>query len=693
MSPARNVLEHSLMTVAGDGLQSIRQSDQQNIWQSNLENNQQIYQNNRPQCDVPNCECKQGVQLSRSYVTNLNVNPRVDLKTLQVAPWCGPEILGRLDDGRVGGQIENAAKPHPSDGRHAKVYDWSLEEQWKRTRWHPHRYLRTNSRLSGCPGQESKVEVACALRETRADSNEAARMTSMGRQSCVVGYADYGYLCMPSKWKSGNQGDNSYTSSASTDSKDRGDAGLAYYAYSKVRDVLSRDYFLQTIERDRLYFDNMMDFPDIMICSNRTMFYGGDSGHTILTDVTGRNITNSTFEIADETLPIYADICNDQQRLTILSTEGRNINVTQNSDELFVIFPNTVDVEHTLKEKLICCQKCSLTKRFTLQHVDECRMDFHCTKLNVLHHEWTSLYDDSIQLMSNATGVSVQIMNVLTYELRDDFWAYFGSIKPKPRRKVLTRPSSYVHGGGSRVDIGLPKFEMHYKQIPITSIPSAFADWGGAFSVVWGVFYILFGAPRLDPFGLIGILFMTKKSKRKIMRAYGPLQQKPEYPGGPDADGRAQRRMSTSSSASSMFSHATSPTIYQPYGSPPFPQTPSTMPSGLEHDPKQISIQQQLHKQQSESQQRLDERFRRLERMLSEFYLNMPADKMIEEEENEKRKSASWLNDSNPSEISLGRDNYNTNGGYFPADRHSADPYGDHIPLRGYDQRMMAREE
>ncbi|KAF9923803.1 hypothetical protein BGZ67_009656, partial [Mortierella alpina] len=54
----------------------------------------------------------------------------------------------------------------------------------------------------------------------------------------------------------------------------------------------------------------------------------------------------------------------------------------------------------------------------------------------------------------------------------------------------------------------------------ITSIPDAFSSWGGAFSVAWGLFYFIFGAGRLDPFGLFTACLLGRKARKYLIEGY-----------------------------------------------------------------------------------------------------------------------------------------------------------------------------
>lgn len=164
---------------------------------------------------------------------------------------------------------------------------------------------------------------------------------------------------------------------------------------------------------------------------------------------------------------------------------------------------------------------------------------------------------------------------------------------------------------------------------------------------------------------------MTNKAKRKILKAYGPLPQQLNNPYRPNAD--PSRRMSNSSTMTSMSSYSKDPTMYNQ-------KSPTT--SG---DYSKMAA----HNIPCQTQRMVDQRFRRLERMLSEYYLNMPADDLQKEEE-EGGKRWFWQRGrrgTSPAESDKSGD------GYFGVDLAVNDPYHDQIPLRGYDHRSMAREE
>ncbi|KAG0095953.1 hypothetical protein BGZ93_005204 [Podila epicladia] len=293
------------------------------------------------------------------------------------------------------------------------------------------------------------------------------------------------------------------------------------------------------------------------------------------TDVGGRRMVITNISVNKTSLPMYRQLCGQHSWLTIFSTQGRHVDVV--------------------------------------------------------------LYDNNVFSFQLAPQPNALFMNVETHTLRTDFWGYFGTLNKTTVRSVETESTSAFYNGSTEIQVFFPRKELDHRQILLTSIPSAFAAWGGWFSVVWGIFYILFGSP----------------------------------PYVPDAD--PSRRMSNSSTMTSMSSYATDSTMHGQ-------MSPTALGDYSKMATQSIPYQ---------TQRMVDQRFRRLERMLSEFYLNMPTDDLQEEEEEGKR---GWFwqrgrRGVSPAESGKSGDEY------FGVDLRGNDPYHDQIPLRGYDPRTMAREE
>ncbi|KAI9232439.1 MAG: hypothetical protein BYD32DRAFT_455452 [Podila humilis] len=450
-------------------------------------------------------------------------------------------------------------------------------------------------------------------------------------------------------------------------------AGLIYYGYTKVRDILSRDFFLQVTEMPRSYFNNTMSFPDIMMCSTGTTLNSASS----LVDIHGNEISYTHIPVQNATQQMYRDLCNDHIWLSIISTKNELVNMTQNEDSIFVIslapLPNVT------------------TEYFSWFYIAPNYNNPFLTGKEVPHEVWSDLWDNHFSISQNFTTLEIQVANVQTLVLRNDFWGLFGETEKEPKHTVSAIGSSFFHSGGSQIEIYLPKKEIHRKQIPLTSIPSAFAEWGGWFSVVWGVFYVFFGSPRLDPFGLVAMFFMSNKTKRRILKAYGPLPQQSPPQTEPDSSPN-RPRMSTSSTFSSITSYGSDPTLYNHPMSPTRPgqhSPASLMSPGSEYFKPGEQLTQQQHQQ---VQRMMDSRLRRLERMLSEYYLEMPT---IEDEMEAEKASQSAMGRLWDGLRGHRRQDHTTigdNSSYYGPSLGGHDPFHDQVPLRAFDQKSMPRE-
>lgn len=112
---------------------------------------------------------------------------------------------------------------------------------------------------------------------------------------------------------------------------------------------------------------------------------------------------------------------------------------------------------------------------------------------------------------------------------------------------------------------------------------------------------------------------MSKKVKRRIRKKYGSSPQQQPHLDEADADLSRPRTLvrgtSVESSLSSLYSD---PTLFEEKASPAQPPS-STLFAGVE-DVKAKEPQQQL------THRMIEERFKRLENMLGEFYLKIPED-------------------------------------------------------------------
>ncbi|KAF9102400.1 hypothetical protein BGX29_004630 [Mortierella sp. GBA35] len=70
----------------------------------------------------------------------------------------------------------------------------------------------------------------------------------------------------------------------------------------------------------------------------------------------------------------------------------------------------------------------------------------------------------------------------------------FGPYKEVPRYSVFSKVDPVPEAYDVGINIMIPLSSINETQILITTIPSVFADWGGAFSAAWAIYYFFFGA-------------------------------------------------------------------------------------------------------------------------------------------------------------------------------------------------------
>lgn len=296
-----------------------------------------------------------------------------------------------------------------------------------------------------------------------------------------------------------------------------------YYGYTKVRDILTREFVLQITEMPRSSFGDVMSFPDIMMCSTGTRLRNSSR----LLDVNNNQINITMINLTAVPQQMYHDLCNKHAWLTIFSTKNQLVNVTQNEDSIYNIMldalPDVNEVNYfgrlrfllramgnvtedsspvnLMKLRWYCAVLSYIFGNFTLGSmlhltVSACipsnlvstktRCNTCClhppsplkkmitllddnpflTGKNVPHEVWSDMWDNNFGISQNYTTLQIQVTNVQTFVLRKDFWGLFGETEDVPKRSVSSVGSSFFRSGGSQVDIYLPKKEIHLKQIP-----------------------------------------------------------------------------------------------------------------------------------------------------------------------------------------------------------------------------------
>ncbi|KAG0326149.1 hypothetical protein BGZ99_010054 [Dissophora globulifera] len=292
-------------------------------------------------------------------------------------------------------------------------------------------------------------------------------------------------------------------------------------------------------------------------------------------------------------------------------------------------------------------------------------------------------FDDYIQPLHNKHEVPVNVG--ITYinsvpqsiqVLRNDFWGLFGSYNQTMEYTVDSTVESYYIANRTITTFKIPVMGLRSQQVLLVSASEAFSSWGGAFSFVFGMFYIIFGSRRITPFGLIQKFLMRATTKSKIANVYGNWKR--------DKNGnyhQGGRRVSSSASFSPLASiDPRSPGAqsvqYQQQAPLPFlpanttPQSTYSQTVGSGQELSNVHQQQQIHHEELLSLrdqmkthakvlrhlQKHEQRFKDMETLLKEFYLDMDlvdtkgvvpdVDSLMSENESptqDNKTSKSWL--------------------------------------------------
>ncbi|KAI9232438.1 MAG: hypothetical protein BYD32DRAFT_164142 [Podila humilis] len=185
--------------------------------------------------------------------------------------------------------------------------------------------------------------------------------------------------------------------------------------------------------------------PDILMCSTSTKI----SLISSFNDVAAKNMTINDINVTNAILPIYHDLCNTHNWLTIFSTQERLVNVTQNENGIFWL-------ELTPQTATLWIAWLFFVPNYNIPF----RIGY-----DVPHNVWYDYFDNQILITQDNTLMTVQAVNVETYALRSDIWGYFGSLYKVPQRSVQTENTSAYYSGQSRIQIFFPKEEIVQRQI------------------------------------------------------------------------------------------------------------------------------------------------------------------------------------------------------------------------------------
>ncbi|KAG0233312.1 hypothetical protein BGW42_007510 [Actinomortierella wolfii] len=125
---------------------------------------------------------------------------------------------------------------------------------------------------------------------------------------------------------------------------------------------------------------------------------------------------------------------------------------------------------------------------------------------------------------SRHTYNEITIQPALTKILRPGLMGLFGLYQEKEKTSFTwTLLSLKDNSTGSTITLKPPITLTERRQILVTSIQSAFAATGGAFTLVSILFMLIMGRPRYNPFGLFQSSFQRLRTHKKLKTDYAVL--------------------------------------------------------------------------------------------------------------------------------------------------------------------------
>ncbi|KAF9585589.1 hypothetical protein BGW38_001675, partial [Lunasporangiospora selenospora] len=259
--------------------------------------------------------------------------------------------------------------------------------------------------------------------------------------------------------------------------------GLLYYAYSKVTDVLSREFFSQIKPRLSTDATYVMSFPDIMICTS-----------------------DSTVSLEDESMVI-------SEYLTVSRfnvSQARDQGACPGGDEVLTIFStNNLTIDHYLSVEAVISitwnkapsikSKNFVTTIGTIIFIPKEDNPFRRHKGIIPKSEYVPYHELTPNLYTLTLHSTVTEFNIIpktTRVLRKDFWGLFGYLEDTPKYSVSSSSFNWMDESlpnTAKVYVHVPYEYRDETQVLTTSLPDAVADLGGAISISLGLFYLIFG--------------------------------------------------------------------------------------------------------------------------------------------------------------------------------------------------------
>ncbi|KAG0249893.1 hypothetical protein BG011_008845 [Mortierella polycephala] len=305
------------------------------------------------------------------------------------------------------------------------------------------------------------------------------------------------------------------------------DAGLVLFAAYKVKAVLDNEYYLQTASKPAQGEDAMIEMPDVMICTieckvNPPKWYQND----LVLETGGPAISIVELNITGQS---GTPCSGPYNMLTILSLGDEKVNRKEyDRYEFFIVTgPSGNAYGAAVKSSAQVLVVPNRDNPFALNN-------------GVLPKGYICPPD----LVYNLYGVAqsdsttwVRMTPATTKLRKSGILGLFGLLQDQVKYSVTSSVSTYSkllytpdYVSDSNIVVNVPTETIEQKEIVINTIPNALGSWGGAFSVVWGLFYFLFGSSRMDPFGFFAIYVFGRQGKRRISRQFTTWRkEQPQY--------------------------------------------------------------------------------------------------------------------------------------------------------------------
>ncbi|KAG0208019.1 hypothetical protein BGX28_000907 [Mortierella sp. GBA30] len=368
------------------------------------------------------------------------------------------------------------------------------------------------------------------------------------------------------------------------------DVGLLAYLVYNIVLLFNYDYYLQTSDIPVADDGGLADMPDILLCSSNA-FIGEFKWfkNREFEGIVGPNVTIISHNVTG----VKAKPCSgNHDQLQVLTFNGSKIDRNQFQQyAVFVIMSPfasnaSVQVRRTGGQFIIPIPH---QNNPYLQNVSSWPLEFQFTK---------AVAENTLVMPETGSYGRIHTTTTRTWLRRTDFAGLWGKLQEQPAYSLTSALNAEPLVGLTRANIFLvnvPVMRTEQSQLLVQTFQSAFSSWGGAFSVAWGLYYFLFGSPRMEPFGVVALYMFGRTTKRKVHELY--LQRKEDI----------KRN-------SSILPNAGNSTPYGP-------------PHGI-HDERETQLKEQRHRE-------MEARIEMLEAVLGDFYLDMA----LFRKENEEKKS------------------------------------------------------